>query len=627
MTKRKIPVTTAMLLLAMTHFLWVCGAYAQTYYPDPPMAPGALIGDREFSEVIDPYSGTLTIVHTDVVLPGNGGMDLKVQRVFRQKEHWLDSIEPVGMWWSVHFGRIRGYVNPSFGDAACTQNLAELELQLPDGTIHDLIHTNGTTPGTSGQPFTPKLWKLSCNVASFKLASPEGDIYEMDQLSLAGAGADPYLWYRYPTRITDRNGNVITFTYRNSPLHPTGSVKLVDRVASSDGRYLQFSYDSQGHVLTIDANGRTWTYRYGGYDLLAEAGFVRPPGAHRYDWLSEVEGPEGFRWRYEKHPGQGSINQAVDYSPGRAKAWRMKTITFPHGGTVTYDYAWSNAITLYEVGDFGLRFPYDWRYPVLVSKQKSDGSNWAYSYQFSNAVGILDVTTVSGPDGNVTYKHYGLKSVSTSDYWRMGTLDTLTRGSDEVITLQWASQHISGDALLWRTTATPSIVYGLYRPLLTNKTVTRGSATFSSTYSNFDGFGFPGTITETFSENGASVASRTTTPTFYNNTTRWIVGKVQNETVTGGGSVTRVFDPVNGNLSSITKLCVTTAYTYEPNGNLATKPTPMARSRVIPITNLVSHKPSRMPMVSTPCASSITLATSPAVPTHAGLPPTIRSMH
>jgi len=34
------------------------------------------------NESIDPFSGALSLVHTDLVLPGNGGLDIVVQRSY-----------------------------------------------------------------------------------------------------------------------------------------------------------------------------------------------------------------------------------------------------------------------------------------------------------------------------------------------------------------------------------------------------------------------------------------------------------------------------------------------------------------------------------------------------------------
>lgn len=36
-------------------------------------------------ESINPFSGNLILSYTDIVLPGNGGLDLKIQRIYNSK--------------------------------------------------------------------------------------------------------------------------------------------------------------------------------------------------------------------------------------------------------------------------------------------------------------------------------------------------------------------------------------------------------------------------------------------------------------------------------------------------------------------------------------------------------------
>lgn len=86
----------------------------------------------------------------------------------------------------------------------------------------------------------------------------------------------------YPTRVEDRFGNWVTYTYSN------GSNELVklERIQSSDGRVIDIAYPS-GSLMTVTANGRTWTY-------ISDAG----------ERLTEVRNPDGSSWRYsgESHP-------------------------------------------------------------------------------------------------------------------------------------------------------------------------------------------------------------------------------------------------------------------------------------------------------------------------------------
>jgi Domain of unknown function (DUF6531) len=40
---------------------------------------------QQVQEDVQPFTGNLNLVHTDLVLPGNGGFDLKVQRVYNSR--------------------------------------------------------------------------------------------------------------------------------------------------------------------------------------------------------------------------------------------------------------------------------------------------------------------------------------------------------------------------------------------------------------------------------------------------------------------------------------------------------------------------------------------------------------
>ncbi|NLE57932.1 MAG: hypothetical protein GX616_06195 [Planctomycetes bacterium] len=98
----------------------------------------------------------------------------------------------------------------------------------------------------------------------------------------------------YPTRVEDRFGNWVTYTYSNTAV---SSVKL-DRIESSDGRVITLGY-TNGELTTVSAHGRTWSYIYAG-----------PPGSgvgtNLPNQLVEVRLPDGTNWRYagESHPFQ-----------------------------------------------------------------------------------------------------------------------------------------------------------------------------------------------------------------------------------------------------------------------------------------------------------------------------------
>ena len=67
------------------------------------------------TEQVDPASGTLTVVGTDLVLPGNAGFDLVIQRVYNSSVYpnyasggdtTIEEDSWAGAGWKLHFGRI-----------------------------------------------------------------------------------------------------------------------------------------------------------------------------------------------------------------------------------------------------------------------------------------------------------------------------------------------------------------------------------------------------------------------------------------------------------------------------------------------------------------------------------------
>lgn len=107
----------------------------------------------------------------------------------------------------------------------------------------------------------------------------------------------------YPTRVEDRFGNWVTYSYSNKA---NEAIKL-DRIQSSDGRVIDIGYVS-GYVRTVAANGRTWTYIYDD-NPDAVPGFQPLMPAR----LTEVRNPDSSSWKYSgiSHP----------YSPPPSISW------------------------------------------------------------------------------------------------------------------------------------------------------------------------------------------------------------------------------------------------------------------------------------------------------------------
>jgi hypothetical protein len=126
---------------------------ANSDLPDYYSAPG-LSMDRDYinehaSEYIDPFSGKLQLHHTDIVIPGNGGLDITIQRSYTSLDDELVGEKSVvGEGWTMHFGRVvmrhSGTNWPNCLDTSYTSDSDNPVLELPDGSREALLHPTGT---------------------------------------------------------------------------------------------------------------------------------------------------------------------------------------------------------------------------------------------------------------------------------------------------------------------------------------------------------------------------------------------------------------------------------------------------------------------------------------------------
>jgi YD repeat-containing protein len=360
--------------------------------------------------------------------------------------------------------------------------------------------------------------------------SPDGTRYDM-----LDNGVDTF----YVTKITDRNGNYATVSYGL-----VGTFKVVTGVSASDGRSLAFTYSSgpTGVLTSITANGlRSWTYSIANTATIGVS--FR---------LNSVTPPTGSGWAYTYYGDRGT----------QAGSYALSQVKYPQGGTISYDYGY---VTFLQ-GVLGAE-----RSTVVTSKSTTDGS-WSFSYSPATSGGGYDTTTVSLPGGigTVTYKHFGYWSVGPGQAWKVGLLYQKTSGSQETETYTWDSQVISNEPF-----ARQGYIYvdaSVSRPLLASVTRSRDGGSFTTTYASRDVFGNPQSISE------SGTRSRTTSKSYANYSTSWILGLVESESVSGAtGSISRVFD-ASGNVSSETRFGSTTSFSYFANGLMSSRTDPRGNS-------------------------------------------------
>ncbi len=498
------------------------------FYRDPGVYPNRSYVNQSLNEHIDPFTGALQHHYVDISLPGNGGFNLNVVRSYNSSS--VDPVSPItfdflaGSGWTIHFGRVL-----SKNTSICSYGTPVLE--LPDGSRQLFTFTDNMTP----LMLTTQRWRADCNTSVGTLGltvySPDGTRYDMTHAATVGASPQlSYAWYT--TKITDRNGNYATINYA-SAYSPE-----ITSISTNDGRLLNFSYADSGQmnrrISQISGAGQTYLYAYQTIGLSATY------------FLTSVTRPDGTRWSY-------SYNGNLSPSPS-AGSYAMKTATYPQGGVISYGYGYAN---FGVVGDFANRST------VVTSKSLSTGGNWTFSY-VPGSFNINDTTTVTTPSGTETYRHVGANTIGyMGPVWMVGLIMSKAIGDLQTEVYTWDKQKLSSqDNFRPGAFGTKVDLGATNAPIMTQKQITRDGATYTTSYSNFDGYGNPRMVTES----GTSGGNRTATVTYFTDASKWIVNKVQNESF-NGSSVTRSFDG-NGNLLSITTDQVTTGYGYDSQGNV-----------------------------------------------------------
>lgn len=518
---------------------------------------------------VDTYTGALKIHQVDMIIPGNGGLDIKIQRIHDQSAGTFDT----GLGdasWTLHFGRLFGN-SSEIGNQFCGSPQIEdtadrPKLELPDGTIQQFAKA---PIGSEYLYISKQRWIAKCanlDKGGLIIYSPEGTRYDMTVWELRGGIS---AWN--VSKITDRNGNWLSFSYtphsNPTPIYRYTPIYLQE-ITSSDGRVVTFTYinepvppslnigDKPKLLESISSNGQTWLYKYKYYYDL----FNRYTNAK----LENVILPDGRFWTFS-YPDIKKFN--ITYGG------YLQKIKNPLGLETIYQY------------DFFYARPNTYEFRIK-SKETYDNNNligsWNYSYDlngFSDFKNIgYDVTTVNGSDGTEIYKYTTTHNLSyiTGNVWMVGLLlesmkckiscqSNLLGNDSYTEQYTWESQKISSDHVSKSNYAYTGVSNDLavYAPILTKKTVNSPNGTLVTSYSGYDSFGNPNSISET------GQASRTKNITYYNDTYKWIIGLPDKEVTQNNWSIDRDFD-VNGNVITYSKYGITEKRTYYPSGDLQT---------------------------------------------------------
>ncbi|SHJ18754.1 delta-60 repeat domain-containing protein [Malonomonas rubra DSM 5091] len=525
-------------------------------------------------ERVDPFSGNLSIVHTDIELPGNGGLDLKIMRyydsaIWGRRDQPIKTItagreeSPLGLGWYMHMGIIK---NPR-GTGSSNRYLADNPIfELPDGSRH-IFYKDKNNPD---QFISNDLWimkRVGLNITvptsetTWEVISPEGMIYTA-KYSIDGTGyevsGDPVAQVTKIENPSQTASISIEYTQRAINGLLEGNYGLITRIIDSTGRIVNFTYDSNYHQLkNISVAGLSIDYIYEVETLAVNA--------YR-SFLREVHPTEGTPWLYEY-----DMSDPTSPLMGDEYGHELIRMTYPTGGQIEYDYS----DVMFDTGMVDVGFS------VITERSQYDRGgallgNWYYSYNSGSSSGAT--TTVSAPNGvSERHTYYGWGSCPGDDcngtVWKIGKplkTEVIQGSLSEVTEYVWTQgATISND-----TTGNPSWnnkggwIYDpqISLPQLAQKKITRNGFSYTTNYSDFDNYANPREIVE------SGHLDRTRNLTYWYNTAKNIVaGKIDYETITGSLSGSFSIDNqflTDGRLDYSIRFGVRTDYGYDSNGNI-----------------------------------------------------------
>lgn len=269
------------------------------------------LGPNLFGDQVSLSNGALSFSVTDVSIPGNSSLPVSLTRTYRVQDWRRRLADGMMQDWDVDVPSLSAvhagpWVDQAGGVNRCTtpgpppspQQYPGLhaidfwqgaQLNLPGVSSGELLTPLAGSPKpTSGGPYywmTNDQVHFSClstiqngTGEGFLAITPDGTKIWFNRMAQhheppIRRGSQTVIQGGVPleysatirrnvllaTRIEDRFGNWVTYTYTNGA---TERARLT-QIASNDGRQLTLSYNTQGAVSAVSDGTRTWAYTYG----------------------------------------------------------------------------------------------------------------------------------------------------------------------------------------------------------------------------------------------------------------------------------------------------------------------------------------------------------------------------
>ena len=361
-------------------------------------------------------------------------------------------------------------------------------------------------------------------------------------------------FFLYPTTVTDRFGNTVTYVWDSS--NPWRLLHII----ASDGRQLDFTYsasDSSSYrIISVSdpSHAHTWTYAYSGNDLVS----VMQPDQQAWQFaLADLH------TNAKPHPTGGSCD-VMSAGSGSYTG----TITAPSGAAASYTLtatlfgrSWALRDCYGEIGSEMSKEPYLFAGVAITAKTitgpglPGNGLKWTYAYGppnhcWTNNYGISGAvqcaegtspttrtTTVTEPDNAVSEYTFGNRVTgTTTNQPNEGLLLIEKHGIvGGVASRTTTIAYGDGDAAPYSAHQGSSlrrrgdwIITGQRRPQASVTTALQGG-TFSWSVPAcsgmphcFDARARPTTIVRS----GPGSSTRTEATTYYDNEALWVLGQV-----------------------------------------------------------------------------------------------------
>ncbi len=501
---------------------------------------GALHGSFNLSawDRVDAFSGNAMLTFTDAILPGNGGFDLVVRRIYNTKDQaWVwDLGIPKGI------SLVAGFY-PIVVQGDGQKEYTSLDV------------------GSSGVYYTTSFWRYTSSTGM--LETPGGVRFHFEHVDQTTLVCD-YALDRYNNRVD------ITWT-NNRPLH------VVQTLGNGETREIDFTYGANGYPTTMTANGRVYSYSYDEDGHLTTA--TSPAGVSwQFEYTystADVVAPTGWEPAF---PPTGAPPWHSDYAaipteaPGIPIEERSIRVITPTGGWVRY-------VTHREAGDRPLddtlepipetRWGTIKLWQLITGDAAGTIGTWQFSYGHGGSI-YHQYTTIEGRDAldtlidHAEYDHNGYYAEAPEIYALAG-LDPVTQRTDYT----WTTTSIGRSDCFGYAGECWTTTYGF---LPDTVTTTLGGRSYAKTYTyasgHFSHFGQPTQIDDTgdFSQTTKFLNPRTFTSPYLADAFQTVEVDGASQSLTA----TIEYDAL-GFVTARTAAGVRTEYTRDPFGNVASQ--------------------------------------------------------